>query len=772
MKKSILLFILVSLFTWSYAVNPVVSVNDAKQTATNFLAEQCHFNAATIQLTLQHTEMDENGEPLFYRFKLNNRGFVIVSASKYYYPVLAFSYESDYEASSENESFCADYKESIHEAKLMQAPVDVEASKAWNHYNVENFIPSRDVSTDECQPLLTSNWGQNAYYNQYCPYDGHATAARDRRTTVGSAGLAMSSIINYYRYPTQGYGGVSYISSRDWGAYQEVYPRFFLNLNEEIYDYDAMPSTITNYNGEVAKLLFHTGATALTTYSAERTTNNRTQTEPLNVLNSLKQYWGFSNDAQLNFRPTEIQDDSIWIADYIVSELKQRRPVFFSAYFELARLNNICLVIDGYKYVSLAGHTLAYLHVNYTSSVTGASEMKKAFYLYSNFTHKYNQSVIRFLQPSSLSIEKPVTSQKVITALAGTISDGAGNMKYASNSNRQWTLAAPHAHGYTLTFKRLNTDSSDVISIYSGEEANPANLIQSFSGQYLTTYCSDPSSPGFDPSMSVLPAPISVVSDKVLVTFTSNDTIEDYGFVLDYAVDAATMDDVPSCADLTVKNYHYILTDTTTMAFPNTMQSAINSIVSNNDPYKAQNVCTWTVRADSTATGLSPTRYSITFPKFELMAGDFVEITTMGTTPQLLYLFDVYNMPQNNNTYIVDENRMKIRFVSDHWKEGTGFELEYWALNNTGINQGSGLSDVRIYPNPATDYLNVNMTAEAQQVNVTVVDMSGKVLYTDVFNHGGGTQIYKVPVSELSSGIYFMNLMTPTGKTVQKFIVR
>ena len=42
MKKSILLFILVSLFTWSYAVNPVVTVNDAKQTATNFLTEQCH----------------------------------------------------------------------------------------------------------------------------------------------------------------------------------------------------------------------------------------------------------------------------------------------------------------------------------------------------------------------------------------------------------------------------------------------------------------------------------------------------------------------------------------------------------------------------------------------------------------------------------------------------------------------------------------------------------------------------------------------------------
>ncbi len=769
MKKSILLFILVSLFTWSFAVNPVVTVNDAKQTATNFLAEQCHFNAATIHLTLQHTEMDENGEPLFYRFKLNNRGFVIVSASQFYYPILAFSFESDYEANDENASFCADYRENIQDAKRVQAPVGTAVTSAWNRYNVENFSPAKDATSNECQPLLTSNWGQNIYYNQYCPYDGHAPADRDRRTTVGCAGLAMASIINYYRYPTQAHGGVSYISRRDWGTYVEEYPRFFINLNEVTYDFDAMPSTISNYNGEVAKLLFHTGATALTTYSAERTTNNRTTTDPLEVLNALKQYWGYSSDAQLYYRPTEIQDDSVWIAEYIVRELNQRHPVFYSAYTEPQKINNLSLVLDGYKYVSVSGHTLSYLHVNYTSSVSGASEMKKAYYLFTNFTHKQQQAVIRFLAPSDLSIEKPVTSEKEITALSGSVSDGAGNMKYASNSNRKWTLAAPHATNYKLTFKRLNTDINDVVSIYAGEEAVAANLIQSFSGQHYSCYISDPGAPAIDSSMSFLPDPIFVHSDKVLITFTSNDSIEDYGFVLDFIADSTTLDEVPSCENITIRNYHYIITDTTTTVLPN---SAVNSIVSSDAPYKAQNVCTWTVRADSTATGLSTTRYSINFPKFDLRAGDFVEITTMGSNPELLYVFDVFNWPQSNNNYIVDQNRIRVRFVTDHWQEGSGFELEYWALNNTGINQGSGLSDVRIYPNPATDYVNISMTSEAQNVNMNIVDMSGKVLYTDVINHGGGNQIYRIPVSELSSGIYFMNLVTPTGRTIQKFVVR
>ena len=113
---------------------------------------------------------------------------------------------------------------------------------------------------------------------------------------------------------------------------------------------------------------------------------------------------------------------------------------------------------------------------------------------------------------------------------------------------------------------------------------------------------------------------------------------------------------------------------------------------------------------------------------------------------------------------------MKVRFVTDHWMEGDGFEMEYWTI--LGINQESGLSDISIYPNPATNFLNVDLTGDAQKISMNVVDMSGKILYNNEINHNGGSQIYKVPVSNLASGIYFLHLNTPTGKSIQKFIVR
>ncbi|MBR4536649.1 MAG: C10 family peptidase [Bacteroidales bacterium] len=781
MKKSILLFVLVSLFTWSFAVNPVVTVNDAKQTATNFLTEQCHINAASIQLTLQYTETDESGEPLYYRFQLNNQGFVIVSASELYHPILAFSYESDYEASKENDAFCSSYKENIKAAKRADAPVSAVAANEWKRYNTANFTRTKDAEVRECMPLLTTSWGQSIYYNQYCPFDGNASNAKDNRTIVGSAALAMSSIINYYRYPTQGYGGVSYIPFIDWGAFQETYPRIFLNLNNVTYNYDAMTSSINNYNGEVSKLLFHTGATALTNYSAE-TNNHKTRTEPFNAYNALKQYWGFSTDAQMTFRPTDVQNDSVWIADYVLPDLDARRPVFYSAYREQTMLNNMCFVVDGYKYLNSAEGSSVFLHVNLASTTTGSSEMRKAYYMYtsSNFSYKHGESVIRYLQPATLSIEKPVTSETLVTAKSGTISDGAGNMKYSSNSDRVWEIAAPNANSYTFTFKRLNTEANnDVISIYK-DEVSAANLVQSFSGQYLTVAANDQTmgsaqQVSFD--LPALPNSFTVNSDKVFVTFTSNDTIEDYGFVLEYS---STYDQsgISACAESQEVTYpHYVLTDDPFVSagslqpYTSEFEAFVADISSDDEDYPALTTCSWTIKPDPQDSYHITNGYYFKFPKFDLKAGDFIEITTISSTPELLGIFDVYNAPQSDG-YTVYNNKIKVRFVTDHWMEGDGFEMEYWALVEDKINQETGISDLSVYPNPATNFVNVDLTSEAQNISVSIVDMSGKVLYNDVFSHNGGTQNYKVPVTELANGIYFLNLDTPTGKVVRKIVVR
>lgn len=770
MKKSILLFVLVAIFATTFAAGPVVSVNDAKQTAANFLTEKCHINAASINLTLQYTERDDNGDALYYRFQLNNRGFVIVSASELCHPVLAFSYESDFVNCEETSAFTDAYKADIKTAKLLNKPMAASVKNEWNHYNTANFVPAATKAGEKfCMPLITTKWAQKAYYNQYCPFDGvNANNDKDSRTTVGNAAVAMASLVNYYRYPTQGYGGIYYTSYLDWGSYQEVYPPIYVNMNGVTYNYDAMTSSLNKYNGEVAKLLYHTGTSAKTLYSAERTISTRTETDHLMAFNALKTNWGFKNDANLFFRPSDVTQDSVWLMQYVIPELDARRPIFYSGYKDITMLESMCFLVDGYQFVDNAQGTGKdiFLHVNLTPTNL-VNEMYCAFYMYSssNFRYKYNESITRDMCPSTNNIEKAATGNYTNDAKSGTICDGAGNMQYQNNTTKTWLIQTPNATSYTFNFKRLNTEANnDVVRIYAGSEATEANLKGTYSGQHLTVGCAD-ETPGSSPivyDVPALPAALTVNSDVVLVTFTTNDSIQDYGFVLEYEA-AYNQSEISTCAaSQTINFIHYVLVDNE-QEIPQSDPETYD-IHSNNEKYGSHVTCSWSVRP----TGAEGIYFS--FPKFDLKAGDFIEVSTIASTPELVQVFNVFNMPKAEG-YTVNANKMKVRFVTDNWDEGTGFELEYWAMTN--INENSGLSDISIYPNPATNFINIDLTSEnAQNINACVYDMSGKMLYSTTYNHAGGSQIFKLPVSNLASGIYFLHLNTPTGKTIQKFIVK
>ena len=69
--------------------------------------------------------------------------------------------------------------------------------------------------------------------------------------------------------------------------------------------------------------------------------------------------------------------------------------------------------------------------------------------------------------------------------------------------------------------------------------------------------------------------------------------------------------------------------------------------------------------------------------------------------------------------------------------------------------------ELGIYPNPATDILNIKTQDELR--NVTIYDISGKILNTRVSNN-------QVDVSAFVKGIYIINITTENANYVQKFI--
>ena len=85
-----------------------------------------------------------------------------------------------------------------------------------------------------------------------------------------------------------------------------------------------------------------------------------------------------------------------------------------------------------------------------------------------------------------------------------------------------------------------------------------------------------------------------------------------------------------------------------------------------------QTFCKWELQVPFT------TGYTFVFPKFDLKAGDFVEFYDVTKAPVFLARFDAENMP--TDVFTLNSSKIRVKFNTDNWEEGTGFELEYYQI--------------------------------------------------------------------------------------------
>ena len=760
MKKFTLLASLLMFITMTYAVN-VIPVGDAMQASKNFLSERVGaVKAGQMELVLVNTEYSTEGTPVTYRFSVGDKGFIIVSATNLANPILAFSLESDFQEGTGADIYTERYAKEM--AYLMGNPsAALSVRNSWNHYLAANFTPYNATKGNPCvEPLITTRWTQEQYYNTMCPYNPQNSYNDDYHTPVGCVALTMANILYYYRYPEHGYGSVSYLPHEydDEGNLTYTYPFQIVNYSQANYNYDAMANSLSAYDGELAKLIYHCGVSVRMSYGWD---GSGSQSEY--ALAALQDHYFFNRDAQFK----EMEDVSggidsltyLWV-NIAKEELDQHRPLFFSGRSQAA--GGHAWIVDGYITINNA----TYFHVNW-----GWAGGSNGYYLinnqvssgYGNFNYQNDNSMMVKLMPDSNAIEKPAESSRRVTASFGTISDGAGNMKYAPNSNRRWVLACPDATSYELKFSKLKVKSGDKVIVYNGG-TEASGVKKEYSGSYLMAACNDYQNLGdaihADYQGEALPAALTVNADSVLVVFSSNaDSETDYGFVLDYSVKSY---DKSACTDKTFADQCNVLTDK-----PNN--------ATGDDTYRASNVCEYTLNLKFTD------QLVYAFRKFDLKQGDFVDIYNQ-TSPNsasrvLVAHYDINNPPTSVYTYNsplfniagVPSSKYIIRFASDNLYQGTGFELEYYG-HITSINEFDN-TEVKVYPNPATSFVNVEVTSEeAQQFNVKMVDMMGKTVYVDQFI--SGTDPYTINVNNFAKGVYFLHLNSENGQMVQKIVVK
>ena len=762
MKKFMLLVSLLAVMSFGFSTN-VVPVGDAVRVSKNFLSERIgSMEAQNYSITLVQTEYATDGTPVYYRFQVGDKGFIIISATDQVAPVLAYSLESNFTNGPAAAYLCSRYQAELSEVVAMPSPKGRNAE--WDRYLSDNFQLRQTKGAPSMEPLVTTTWTQNPYYNAECPYNPRTKYdGDDKRAPVGCVALTMANIMFYYRYPESGYGGMMYIPVEyddNTGEVLYTYPPQQANFALSSYNYDAIPNKLESYNHELAHLLYQCGVATKMGYGHD---GSGTQSEY--ALNALQGNFFYAQNAQFQNLTDVVTDTSsyastlpIW-EERLLTELDNRRPVFYSGRSKAA--GGHAWIVDGYTTVD----STHFFHVNW-----GWAGSDNGFYRlrnmntsgYGNFNYQFKEAMMLRLQPSDTNaIAKPTTGSKRITAAHGTISDGAGNVKYAPNTNRSWVFACPDARTYQFKFSKLKLKNGDQVKIYNGG-TQASGVKQTYTGEYLMAACSDynaqTGSTHGDFTGQTLPNAITVTADSVLVEFISNSDDEtSYGFVLDYEVTAYTIN---TCDLITPFNnvYSGVITDK-------------KNNVESDDHYRASTVCQYRLNGLKYSTG-----YYVAFPKFELKAGDYVEFydlnSSLAISPDgrdFIVRYDMNNLPAG--VINIPATDVLIRFVSDNWQQGTGFKMNFYG--NLGVDQHSNFEDVTIFPNPATENLFVKLTAEAQDVKATVLDLTGKVVYVDMFNHAGGEQQYTLPVNTLANGIYFLNLQgNDGGKVTYKFIVK
>lgn len=78
-------------------------------------------------------------------------------------------------------------------------------------------------------------------------------------------------------------------------------------------------------------------------------------------------------------------------------------------------------------------------------------------------------------------------------------------------------------------------------------------------------------------------------------------------------------------------------------------------------------------------------------------------------------------------------------------------------------------NSVLVYPNPATDFIQVDLSGELNWEMLTITDLSGKLIYSQEVNLKG---VVTIPVDKLNSGVYLVTATSGQNIAVQKLIIQ
>ena len=494
------------------------------------------------------------------------------------------------------------------------------------------------------------------------------------------------------------------------------YPRQTVNFNKHIYHYDAMCNEPTSYANEIAKLAYHFGVAIQMGYNPDGSGANTG-----NAKEKLVSIFKYDPNIATYYRSVYL--DTV-VSEYIQilkDEIDNKRVIYYSGCSEDFS-NCHAYVLDGYDDED-------HFSINY-----GWGGSSNGFYAIDNFVAgpmhlDYGSEAVIKIYPSAAVESHYCQGHQRNTASFGYVADGSPTTKpYQPNPDCSWMVAVQSATGYEFKFDRLDLNEGDYVTIYNGPTEESGVLV-SFTGSELPT------------------GTYEVNADSVLITFVGNtNNTEHYGFLISYS------------------SYLPARTCNSITNLPNVWNAVLSDGSQEGEKYLPQTNCTWIITHNFIS------GYAFAFPKFNMGYGDFVDVYDNTTNPPTLYKrFDIYDQP--DDVYTVNFKKMRVNFVSDNWDQSEGFNMEFYAI--ASVEDYNGIEDLIVYPNPATNYVNVEFTIpQSERITFRLMDLTGKMLKNATLDGVAGSNQYKFDIHGVSKGLYLLEIVTDNGKSVRKITVQ
>ncbi|HCB63305.1 MAG: hypothetical protein A2W93_10970 [Bacteroidetes bacterium GWF2_43_63] len=328
-----------------------------------------------------------------------------------------------------------------------------------------------------------------------------------------------------------------------------------------------------------------------------------------------------------------------------------------------------------------------------------------------------DHQVVESIYPPTASYPYGCTGTKTLTSTFGLIEDGSGpTADYEANGNCSWLISpGPQCDYFRITFEELDLATGDSVKIYAGSDA-AAPLAGAFSG-------------------NTVPAYFNANSSEVFVQFTTDASNESKGFLFNY------VGHIPmSCLGIVT------LTNPT-----DTFDDGSGS-----NTYGNGSFCRWNIQP------VGASSITVHFLNFDMGDDyDYVKVVDAVTSTVL----GEFNKGDNPTTVTSSSSKIQVIFQSNSSMVAEGFEI-FYTITTDIEEQPDGYS-MLIFPNPASDMLNIVPGSNAEGASIVIYDFSGRCIFSQPSD--GSTLM--IPIDNLAAGLYSVGLISDKGNVWQKVVI-